>query len=521
MQLRSLRARAAALLVLAGVAAAQLPTPLPPANSAPLVYVPPERLAAGAPSVYHGLNVFLPVGPAPSGGWPVVLTTGYGGGASAPPAPQLASSGATKPFWNLVNAGIAVVHYGTPGIGGNRGLWYPPGHASGRYESYLPAHDNPEKSAVWALQWLKVQTSYPFDLARIGLRGQSGGAVLALRTAMGPERARTSGSAQVRASTRVAAILAIQPPTSAWALEQGPELTIPFPKHLEKASQPFTAAATLSEVEPELQKSYSLMRECFTDADARAHNVAQPLCLVYGDPVLRELDGTPATFALDASGFPLVHDRIKQPTQHDSWFGYVFWKRLTELSPASAAFHAANSVFAMRDVNALAPPLALHTRTFVGAQLGTRAVKLGHDWLVARLHAPAPLLASSAPPGGVVRTPLSHGCDPAVAGTLAPAVTAGGAPALALAAPAGSRVTWLVSTRALPGDPCGRATAFGRLLVDPQALLVPARPVLHGGPEAVALPPALAARALHVQALVLEPEGAPWLSDALELCPVR
>lgn len=507
---------ACAALTLAAPTRAQLPTPLPPANSAPLVYVPPERLAAGAPSVYHVLNVFLPPGPAPSGGWPVVLTTGYGGGASAPPAPQLASTGATRPFWDLVNAGIAVVHYGTPGIGGNRGLWYPPGHPSGRYESYLPAHDNPEKSAVWALQWLKVQTSYPFDRTRIGLRGQSGGAVLALRTAMGPERARATGSAQVRASTRVAAILAIQPPTSAWALEQGPELTIPFPKHLEKASQPFTAAATLSEVAPELQKGYSLMRECFAAADARANNVAQPLCLVYGDPVLRELDGTPATFALDATGFPLVFDRIKQPTQHDSWFGYVFWKRLTELSPASATFHAANSVFAMRDVNALAPPLALHTRTFAGSQLGSRAVKLGHDWLVARLHAPAPLVAASAPPVGPLKVPLSRGCDPAVAGTLAPGLAAGGAPAVVLAAPAGSRVTWLVAARALPGEPCGRSVPSGRLLVDPRALLVPARATLHGGPLPLAVPPELLARGPCLQALVLEPSGASWLSDALE-----
>jgi len=521
MHSRSLRALGAALVALAGAVQAQLPTPLPPSNSAPIVYVPPERLAAGAASVFQVLNVFLPPGPAPSGGWPVVLTTGYGGGASVPPITQLAATGATKPLWDLVKAGIAVVHYGTPGIGNNRGLWYPPGHASGRHESFLPAHDNPEKSAVWALQWLKVQRIYPFDPARIGLRGQSGGAGLALRSAMGPDHALASGSAHVRASTRVAAILAIQPPTSAWALEQGPELTIAFPKHLERQSQPFTSALTLSEVDPELQKAYSLMRECFASAEAIANNTAQPLCLVYGDPVLRELDGTPATFALDAAGFPLVHDRIKQPLQHDSWFGYVFWKRLLELSPASAAFHGANSIFAMRDVNALAPPLALHTRTYSGSQLGSRAVKLGHDWLVARLHAPAPFLASSAAPGGPVRVPLSRGCDEAAAGTLAPAVTDEGRPALLLAAPEGSRVTWLVSARALPGEPCGRVTPFGRLLVDPEALLAPALPVVHVGPRPVAVPTAFAAHALHVQALVLEPTGARWFSDALEFDPAR
>lgn len=510
--------RGAIAALFAGSAlAAQLPTPLPPVNSAPIVYVPPERLAAGAPSSFQVLNVFLPLGPVPSGGWPVVLTTGYGGGASAPPAPQLTSTGASKPFWDLVNAGLAVVHYGTPGIGNNRGLWYPPGHPSGRYESFLPAHDNPEKSAVWALQWLKVQTSYPFDLTRIGLRGSSGGAVLALRSAMGPERARVSGSAQLRASTRVAAILAIQPPTSAWALEQGPELTIPFPKHLEKLAQPFTAAATLSEVDPELQKSYSLMRECFASAEARANNAGQALCLVYGDPVLRESDGSPASFALDATGFPLVFDRIKQPTQHDSWFGYVFWKRLLELSPASAAFHAANSAFAMRDVNALSAPNALHTRTFSGSALGPRAVRIGHDWLVSKLRAPSPFVAArGAPSGGAeASVPLTRGCDASVAGSLAFLGEEAGRIALDVAAPAGSPLVLLCSSRA-SSDPCGVVTARGALLVDPRAWVVAPRLARAGEPVEVALPASWRARGVFLQVLVLE-SGREWLTDALEV----
>jgi hypothetical protein len=202
---------------------------------------------------------------------------------------------------------------------------------------------------------------------------------------MGPERARATGSAQLRASTRVAAILAIQPPTSAWALEQGPELTIPFPRHFEQAARPGVAATQLSQVAPELQKDYSLMRVAFQGDAARANNAQQALCLVYGDPVLR-IDGAVATLALDASGFPVLFDVIKQPTQHDSWFGYAFWKRLTELSPASAAFHAANSVFAMRDVHALPAPLALHTRVYPGGVHGARATRIGHDWLVARLN---------------------------------------------------------------------------------------------------------------------------------------
>src|SRR5688572_12885933 len=88
----SLLAFVAALL--APRAAAQTPNPLPPANAAPLVYCPPERLAAGVASPYHVLNVFLPPGAAPVGGWPVVVATGYGGGASVPAASSLSATGA-------------------------------------------------------------------------------------------------------------------------------------------------------------------------------------------------------------------------------------------------------------------------------------------------------------------------------------------------------------------------------------------------------------------------------------------
>ncbi len=503
-----------------------LPSPLPPSNPAPLVYCPPERLSAGPASPYHVLNVFLPRGPVPAGGWPVVVTTGYGGGASVPAVSSLSLTAPSAPLWNLVAAGIAVVHYGTPGLGNNRGLWFPPGHPSGRYESYRPADDNPEKSAEWVLQWTKVQTLYPFDVARVGLRGSSGGAVLAIRTAMGPDRARATGSAQVRASTRVAAILAIQPPTSAWALEQGPELLIPFPKHLEQAARPGVASTQLTQADPELQKDYSLMRVAFASAEARANNVQQPLCLVFGDPVLR-IGGAVAPFDLDASGFPILTDRIKQPLQHDSWFGYVFWKRLLELSPASAAFHAANSVFAMRDINALAPPLAYHTRTYSGTALGAQAARIGHDWLVARLLGPQPAIArsTSPPPDPFVRSALTGACDTTRAGSLLVlegAARPGSRLVLGLRGPQGA-VALLALARS-PLAACGTRTAAGELRIDPRALLRPLTFVrltpLADRPTRVALeiPPRaeLAGLELYAQALVLDGRGA-WFTDALAL----
>lgn len=516
-----------ALLAPAYRAAQVLPSPLAPSNPAPVVYCPPERLSAGPPSAQHVLNVFLPRGSVPSTGWPVVVSTGYGGGSASPPLGSLASGGASAPLWNLVAAGIAVVHFGTPGLSATRGLWYPPGHPSGRYESFRPAHDNPEKSAEWALQWVKVQSQYPFDLARIGLRGSSGGAVLAIRTAMGPERARASGSAQVRASTRVAAILALQPPTSAWALEQGPELTIAFPKHLEQSARPGVPATQLSQVNPALQKDYSLMREAFASAAARANNASQAICLVYGDPVLR-VGGAVATMALDAGGFPVLFDAIIQPQQHDSWFGYVFWRRLIGLSPEAASFHAGNSVFAMRDVNALAPPLDSHTRTYSGTFTGPAATRIGHEWLVARLRGPLLRAGQSADPE---KFP-ARACRPQPELVLLRRLAGpGGRVVLGLRGPAGAAALVAVARQAL-GPECGVETGAGALRLDLGTLVGPPWVVLLA-PDAegfsegfsmveLALGDTHAGdERLHLQALLLEPRrGArprARLTSALEL----
>lgn len=515
-----------ALGALQGVPAASmqgLPSPLAPTNPTPLVYCPPERLAAGSAHARHVLNVFLPLGAPPVDGWPVVVATGYGGGASVPPVASLSSMGASAPLWNLVQAGIAVVHFGTPGIGGGRGMWFPPGHPSGRYESWRPADDNPEKSAEWALQWVKVQTLHPFNLERVGMRGSSGGAVLSIRTAMGLDRARSSGSAQVRASTRVAAILAIQPPTSAWALAQGPELTIQFPKHLEQAARPGVPAVTLDQVAPELQKDYSLMRSAFGNPEARAHNAGQALCLVYGDPVLR-IGGSVASLELDATGFPVLHDAILQPLQHDSWFGYVFWLRLLGLSPESAAFHGANSVFAIRDTSALPAPNDVHTRTFRGTVLGPSANRIGHDWLVARLTQPLAVRARSA---------LRPGWIPQMAG--GPTAARGDLESRALEVRhAGMRWTvalrsepdgpaWLLLARASRGSGTG-TPEFGIRRLDPRGLLAPPVQVpreagVDGRTEMVLdLPSAetLPAAGLELQVWGIR-RGRPWSSNVLFL----
>ena len=367
-----------------GAAQGTIPNRVLPFNVEPIPYAPAERLAAGPPAAEHFVNVFLPPWNAPAAGWPVVVATGFGGGIATPPQRLLGRLGKTAPLHALLAEGIAIVSYGVPGVGGGRGLWFPPGHPSGKYESFDPSNDNPEKSAVWAVQWAHTQTDYSFDLTNMGMRGSSGGAVLAIRTAMGPNRATVAGSLQLRTETRVKAVLAIQPPTSIFALEQGPELMLGLPAHLEQKASPGSPATILDQVDAELQKDYSLIRISFESAAARANNQKQRVCLVFGDPVLH-VNNQPATMELDGTGFPLMYDAINQPFQHDSWFGYIFFKQLLELSPEARDFHLANSAFAMRQDYALAAPLDFHTATYTGKFDGAGATEIGHQWMVAQL----------------------------------------------------------------------------------------------------------------------------------------
>jgi len=388
-------------LALAAALGAQggTPSPLACANATPIPYDPPERLALGPPAPQQQLNVFLPVGTPPAQGWPVVVVSIYGGGEATTPRSRYWDSGTTQRFWQLVDSGLAVVEFGTTGAGGGDGLWYPRGHPSGRYESFHPSDDNPEKEAEWAIQWVKTQTLYPLDPARVGTWGRSGGAVILLRAAMGPDGARTSGSEQVRASTRVRAVAALQPPTSVWAFHQG-DLGISLPEHLERADAPGVAATALEQVEESLQKAYSLMGACFDGAEERASNEAQAVCLVYGDPITL-VDGEPIDLSLDAAGFPVLHDVFVPPAQHDQWFGQALWRRLVGLSGAAAAFHAKHSIFAVRDVYALPAPHDVHTDVFAGSFVGPAATALVHDWLVRELAPEPPDPGGGGTPGEV------------------------------------------------------------------------------------------------------------------------
>jgi hypothetical protein len=356
-----------------------LPPTLLPVNTSRIAYCPPERLAYAPAKPQQKLNVFLPRGTPPPAGWPVVLNTRAGGGQAVLPMPSLSVTGGSTPLYNVVASGVAVVDYGV-----TSGLFYPPGHPSGRYESFRPADDCAEKEAEWAVQWLKTQTLYPLDTASICLRGSSQGAIISIWAAMGPERARASGSDQVRASTRVKAILALQPPVSVWAFEQDPSLAVRMVAHFEQEDQPGVPATSFGEVAEDLQKDGSIMRFAFETAEARANNEAQPICLIYSEPV-KLVDSVPADMTLDAEGFPVLHDTLEQPFIHDSWAGYVFYKRLIDLSPQSAAFHGFFSVFAVRNTTALDPPLDYHTQVFSGGTFSNFANTIAHDWVLVTL----------------------------------------------------------------------------------------------------------------------------------------
>jgi len=360
-----------------------VPATILPASAA-LVYLPGERLALGPAKSQQRLNVFLPPGTPPVGGWPVVLNNRAGGGLASLPLGTLQNTGATAPLHALVASGIAVVDFGVTGIGGGLGLFYPPGHASGRYESFRPGDDNPEKDAEWALQWLKTQASFPLSRTNICLRGSSQGAILALWCALGPERARVSGSAQVRASTKVKGVLALQPPTSNWAFDQDPTFSSNMIAHYEQAVAPGVPASSFRQVAESLQKAGSVMGFAFASTEARTWNQSQAVCLIYNEPVMR-VGGAVADLTLDAAGYPRLRDVLGVPFVHDTWSGYVFFRRLLDLSASASAFHRENSLFAVRDTTALPAPQNWHTHAYAGTLTGAPALALAHQWVLRTL----------------------------------------------------------------------------------------------------------------------------------------
>jgi hypothetical protein len=147
------------------------------------------------------------------------------------------------------------------------------------------------------------------------------------------------------------------------------------------------AASFFRQVAESLQKAGSVMGFGFESAAARTWNQTQAVCLLYAEPVLRD-GSAPADLTLDAAGYPRLTDRLTQTFVHDSWSGYVFFRRLLDLSASAGTFHRANSVFAVRDTSALPAPWNWHTQTYSGLTTGAAANVLAHQWVLRTLTTP-------------------------------------------------------------------------------------------------------------------------------------
>ena len=374
----------------------RIASPYHRANATSILYLPPERLAAGAPFFQQKANVFLPPGPAPPDGWPVVFMTLFGGGGAALPVDQVEDDGVpTDRLWEALNAGLAVVNWGAPPVRDGRGMFYPPGHPSGRYESFARTDDSNFKDAEWILQYFKqpaIVAAWNLDPTRYATYASSQGSLNTLWATMGPDRARATGSAQVRTSTRVRAVVAVGAEGSIWAYDQGPTLATNTPKLFEQSAMPGVPADTLSQVDEQLQKDASFSRWMTQSAAARANNAVQPVCLLYVEPV-KMVGGLPVDLTLDAFGDPNLHDTIGQPYVHDSWNFLIHVRKLLDISAASYDFHVTQgqSVFALEESVAatLAPPNDLFTDTYTGPIFGTEQTRLGVNFL--RRHLLLPL----------------------------------------------------------------------------------------------------------------------------------
>lgn len=377
-----------------------LPTPYERSNSADIVFLPPERALSGPNKLQQTANVFLPPGPAPRDGWPVAFMTLFGGGSTVFPVDEVADGDPTDRLWEMLNAGIAVVNWGAPPVGNGRGMFFPPGHPSGRYESFQPGDDNNYKDAEWVIQYFKQDgqvQAYDLDPSRFGVYGSSQSSQNLLWATMGPERARTSGSVHAQTSTRVAAVVAIGTEGSLWAYDQGPNLGVNAPQLLERADMPGVPADELGQVDEQLQKDASFTRWIDQTPDAIANNESQPVCFLYVEPV-KMVGGQVADTSLDAFGEPALYDTIGQPDIHDSWNFLVHVNMLLGLSSASEDFHLTegNSVFGLEETVAatLAPPHDVWTLTYPGPLFGVDQTRIGVNFL--RRHLVLPL-AGDAP----------------------------------------------------------------------------------------------------------------------------
>ena len=355
-----------------------------PDNPLPIDYRPPEQTFLHP---WEYLNVWLPAGTPPARGWPCVLSNPIAGYFGGPPLDEIDPANPIEAFYHrALNAGVAVVFAGASGSGPFSGFFYPPGHATGRWEDY--DYLMPEKDVLHALQWVKTQGSYAIDPDRIFLHGASAGATSACYISAGPDRKKSSGSAQVQASSRVAGILAFDVLFSFSAYADDEE---DVANHWESVSFPGLEAKNFGDAEPSLVEANSVARVLL---DPMAMGSTTPFFLAYSCPI-----GS-TDFTNEPDAFPALRNALG-PNIHDLWNGGKFFERLKYIN---APFHQPRSEFWVANgyESGLGCLAGTETGSFTGTTIDSLALyDAAVAWMVARAGEPI------RDPGGLQLNPKS------------------------------------------------------------------------------------------------------------------
>lgn len=374
-------------LGLPAITLAPLPRPgvLAPDNPLPLPYKPVE---ATLPAGFALLDVYLPAGQPPAGGWPVLLTTRVAGWFGAPVRGSLdPSHGFDALLHKAVNAGLAVLDVGSnsSGVTGNpvQPAWFsPPGLSGGSWED--ESQTLPDKDLVHAVQWTKDQALFPLDPERIILLGFSAGAQIALWLAFHPDLASSTGSSQVRRDTSVAGIVAFDPISSFVAQRDDWQVAN---ARFESLSRPGQDALDLADVDPLVRDLSSPLRALVADT-SRAPRVP---CFLACDESLAVPD-----FSLEPDDHPSLRNALGAPDVHDLWNAAM---TSVLLNLHDADFHGSRTELHVHAtaLPSLASVQALVSGTFQGELVTGQGVGTFWDtvvqWLVARASEPRPTVA--------------------------------------------------------------------------------------------------------------------------------
>lgn len=374
----------------------------------PMFYTPDE-VPHASPDLRHQaqkLTVFYPVGTPPSTGWPVILYSPCGSFLEAsvripgtiPSASMMFGESAAIPpialpdqafLREALELGWSVVVVGTVGTNSctlpqaaclfpncgptgtlpdcrDPNLAYPPAMFPDEWDDYEVFYG--EKDFTWARQFVAdharpLGDSDPsndpdlvIDNGKVLACGVSCGATYAAFVALGPNRARSSGSAQVQQDTRCAGLIAFEAPT--W----WPAFPEAFPAaHWPRESEIRQRAGFLSswplpnpldnppeESVLEASSISSWMRDV---PGLTASERPQPKCFfAYVDGLgLCEDDPQYEEYDRDLAVAPTLR-RLPELFLHDSWFGLVAKQDLLAIDAALGdTFHRTHSRLFLQD----------------------------------------------------------------------------------------------------------------------------------------------------------------------------